>query len=201
MDRFPAATDLAVAAARTTPAADPPLGSVPGESDAVWTALHREWGGLVHGLAHRALGDPREAEDVTQQVFTDAWRGRHGYTAERGTPAAWLIGITRRKVADALTARARRARLASAAGELASVREQVSTGGPEAALDRVVVGRALLRLTHAQRKVLLLAYYEDLTQSQIARITGWPLGTVKSHTRRGLDRLRVCLEDEGVPAA
>ncbi|MYW46499.1 sigma-70 family RNA polymerase sigma factor, partial [Streptomyces sp. SID161] len=65
---------------------------------------------------------------------------------------------------------------------------------PEAALDRVVLGRALAGLPAAQRRVLCLAYYEDLTQTQIAQRTGWPLGTVKSHARRGLRQLRRDLE-------
>ncbi|MCS0603026.1 sigma-70 family RNA polymerase sigma factor [Streptomyces sp. LP11] len=195
MDRSPAAP--------TTVTGSPsgPCPTPAGADDATWSALHRQWGGLVHGLAHQALGDPREAEDVAQQVFTDAWRGRHTYVAERGTPAAWLVGITRRKVADALAARARRARLVAAAGEQAAVRVPEDGGDPDAALDRLVVGRALGRLTAQQREVLHLAYYEDLTQAQIARVTGWPLGTVKSHTRRGLDRLRGCLADEGVAVA
>ncbi|KUN88884.1 siderophore-interacting protein [Streptomyces bungoensis] len=166
-----------------------------------WTLLHRQWSGLVHGLARQALGDPREAEDVTQQVFTAAWRGRDGYAPERGSFPAWLVGITRRKVADALAARTRRAQLATAAaGVLTPVAERAG-GDPEAALDRLVVGRALERLSEPQRRVLRLAFYQDLTQTQIAHVTGWPLGTVKSHTRRGLDRLRRSLEEEGLAAA
>ncbi|MEU5185500.1 sigma factor, partial [Streptomyces longwoodensis] len=66
-----------------------------------WSELHRRWAGLVYGLARQSLGDPRDAEDVTQQVFAAAWRGRAGYAPERGSFAAWLVGITRRTVADA----------------------------------------------------------------------------------------------------
>ncbi|GGW47680.1 RNA polymerase sigma factor [Streptomyces lucensis JCM 4490] len=186
MDRIPAVPDGAALPA----------------DDATWSALHRQWGGLVHGLANQALGDAREAEDVAQQVFADAWRGRRGYVPERGTPAAWLVGITRRKVADALATRARRARLVALAGEQSPAHGAGEDAGePESALDRLLVGRALRQLSTAQRQVLHLAYYEDLTQTQIAQVTGWPLGTVKSHTRRGLDHLRRCLAAEGVGAA
>ncbi|WUC39131.1 sigma-70 family RNA polymerase sigma factor [Streptomyces sp. NBC_00557] len=203
MDHITAVPDSAgpVDSGRSGPPTEPPDSSVLSADAADWCGLHRRWGGLVHGLAQRALGDARDAEDVTQQVFADAWRGRHGYAPDRGTPAAWLAGITRRKVADALAARARQARLVAAFGGLTSVHGPQSTAEPEATLDRLVVGRALRRLSTAQRQVLHLAYYEDLTQAQIARVTGWPLGTVKSHTRRGLDRLRRCLEEEGVSAA
>ncbi|EFL29643.1 ECF subfamily RNA polymerase sigma factor [Streptomyces viridochromogenes DSM 40736] len=166
-----------------------------------WATLHHQWSGLVHGLARQALGDPREAEDVTQQVFMAAWRGRHGYASERGSFPAWLVGITRRKVADALAARTRRAELATLATGLLPPPAQSSYDEPETALDRVVVTGALARLTEPQRRVLRLAFYQDLTQTQIAGVTGWPLGTVKSHTRRGLDRLRRCLEEEGLSAA
>ncbi|MFG2307816.1 sigma-70 family RNA polymerase sigma factor [Streptomyces sp. NPDC048566] len=152
-------------------------------------AVHRRWAPLVHALALRSLGDPREAEDVTQQVFLAAWRGGGGFRPERGTLAGWLVGITRRKTADALAARARRTELVGAAGALLALSEE-DRSRPEAALDRVLVRCELARLPPPQREVLRLAFYEDLTQTQIARRTGWPLGTVKSHARRGLLRLR-----------
>ncbi|MGW7072300.1 sigma-70 family RNA polymerase sigma factor [Streptomyces sp. NPDC054855] len=161
-------------------------------------ALYQRWGALVHTLAARALGDAREAEDVTQQVFLAAWRGRSGYRPDRGPLSAWLVGITRRKTADALTARTRRLALTTAAGV------QVETGvlpthdHPEAALDRVLIVQELGKLPPIQRLMLGMAFYQDLTQVQIAQRTGLPLGTVKSHIRRGLHRLRHTLEcDEG----
>ncbi|MCX5389370.1 sigma-70 family RNA polymerase sigma factor [Streptomyces sp. NBC_00094] len=159
---------------------------------------HRRWAGLVHTLATRALGDPREAEDVTQQVFLAAWRGRAGYHPERGPVPAWLVGITRRKTADALTARTRRLALVAAAGAAlppaAGTRE-----GPEDVLDRIVVTGELARLPRVQRDVLTLAFFADLTQTQIARRTGLPLGTVKSHARRGLQRMRRSLDAASAP--
>ncbi|MFD9729103.1 sigma-70 family RNA polymerase sigma factor [Streptomyces sp. NPDC059072] len=159
---------------------------------------HRRWGRLVHTLAARALGDPREAEDVTQQVFLAAWRGRAGYRPERGPVPAWLVGITRRKTADALTDRTRRLDLVAAAG--AALPPPDGTGeGTEHVLDRVVVTRELARLPRVQRDVLTLAYFGDLTQAQIAHRTGLPLGTVKSHARRGLIRMRHSLVAGAVP--
>ncbi|NBM17664.1 sigma-70 family RNA polymerase sigma factor, partial [Streptomyces sp. GC420] len=167
-------------------------GLVRGEEDCLAAAYHR-WGTLVHTLAGRSLGDFREAEDVTQQVFIAAWRGREGYRPDRGPLAGWLVGITRRKIADALSARTRRIQLAAAQ----TAPGQPSTPHPDAVLDRVLVTQELARLPLEQQRVLRLAFYEDLTQAQISARTGLPLGTVKSHARRGLHRLRRRLESQG----
>ncbi|MFD5857026.1 sigma-70 family RNA polymerase sigma factor [Streptomyces chartreusis] len=164
--------------------------------EACLAALYRRWSPLVHTLAWRALGDAREAEDVTQQVFLGVWRGRQGYRPERGTVAGWISGITRRKIADALSARTRRSDLVASAGTRLSPDEGGSDRFAEAALDRVLVRDALAGLPDAQQRVLRLTYYEDLTQTQIAERTGWPLGTVKSHARRGLHRLHHRLRED-----
>ncbi|MET9257389.1 RNA polymerase sigma factor [Streptomyces sp. NPDC048182] len=157
--------------------------------------VYRAWGSLVYTLARRVLGDSGEAEDVAQTVFLAAWRGRAGFRPERGTLSAWLVGITRRKIADALEARTRRTELVATAGSLLALDERRRTSDPQAVLDRVVVGQSLAELTEPQRTVLSLAFYEDLTQAQISQVTGWPLGTVKSHARRGLHRLGRRLRD------
>ncbi|MFE3095054.1 RNA polymerase sigma factor [Streptomyces sp. NPDC059248] len=157
--------------------------------------VYRRWGTLVHTMATRSLGDAHEAEDVTQQVFLGAWRGRDGYRADRGPLGGWLVGITRRKIVDALTARTRRHTLVDAVAHEAD-RRWPEEGAPEEVLNRVLLAGALSRLPHGQREVLRLAFYEDLTQAQIAERTGLPLGTVKSHTRRGLHRLRERIEQD-----
>ncbi|MET9696843.1 sigma-70 family RNA polymerase sigma factor [Streptomyces sp. NPDC006529] len=165
-----------------------------GDEDAVAAVYHR-WRPLVHALARRRLGDEREAEDVTQQVFLAAWRGRSGYRPGSGDLGGWLVGITRHKVADALAARARVARAVAAAGaQYGSTWPPDAAAGPEQALDRVFVLGALSRLPSAQQRILRLAYYGDLTQTQIAARTGMPLGTVKSHMRRALRCLRSSLQ-------
>ncbi|MFJ7043559.1 sigma-70 family RNA polymerase sigma factor [Streptomyces sp. NPDC101112] len=173
------------------PAADDELarGLAAGDETCLAVAYER-WSALVHALARRSLGDTAEAEDVTQQVFLGVWRGRHGYRPERGAVGAWIVGITRRRIADALTARTRRADLAASVGTALALTGRPGRGeDPEAVLDRVLVRSELARLPAPQRRVLHLAFYEDLTQTQIAERTGLPLGTVKSHTRRGLRRL------------
>ncbi|MEV6572836.1 sigma-70 family RNA polymerase sigma factor [Streptomyces sp. NPDC051577] len=157
-------------------------------------AAYRRWRPMVYSLARRSLGDDREAEDVTQQVFLAAWRGRGGYRPGPGGLGAWLTGITRHKVADALEARTRRARAVAAATrafhEFARWPAVCDRPEPEQVVDRVVILGELARLPAAQQRVLRLAFYGDLTQSQIADRTGLPLGTVKSHMRRALRVLR-----------
>ncbi|MFI8951898.1 sigma-70 family RNA polymerase sigma factor [Streptomyces sp. NPDC053750] len=162
-----------------------------------FAAIYRRWGSLVHTMATQSLGDAHEAEDVTQQVFVGAWRGRHGFRPERGALGAWLVGITRRKIVDALAARTRRLALVDSAAHDATP-TRLTLAAPDDVLDRVLLVQALSRLPHAQREVLCMAFYEDLTQVQIAERTGVPLGTVKSHARRGLHRLRMAIDQDGV---
>ncbi|MEU2779347.1 sigma-70 family RNA polymerase sigma factor [Streptomyces sp. NPDC007162] len=159
-------------------------------------AVYRRWSPLVLSLARNSLGDGAEAEDVAQTVFLAAWHGRHGYRPDRGPLPAWLVGIARRKIADALSARTRRTDVAAAAAARESTRPPDASNAHDAVLNRVDVTRELRRLPEAQRRVLCLAFYGDLTQTQIAHVTGWPLGTVKSHARRGLLRLGRCLDGE-----
>jgi RNA polymerase sigma factor (sigma-70 family) len=164
-----------------------------GDERALALAYER-WGGLVHGMAVRALGSSVDAEDVTQQVFVSAWTGRSGYRAEHGPLPAWLVGITRHRVADAFARRRReeRERLAAAATP-----ERATTRFESGSDDRVVLLDELARIGEPQRGIMELAFFHDLTHEQIAARTGLPLGTVKSHIRRTLVRLRTRLEVNG----
>ncbi|QES52059.1 siderophore-interacting protein [Streptomyces venezuelae] len=158
--------------------------------EAAFAAIYRRWGSLVHSMAARSLGDAHEADDVTQQVFLGAWRGRAGFRPDRGSLGAWLVGITRRRIVDALDARTRRLALIESAARYADHAGN-DDAAPDRVLDRILLVEALSRLPCQQREVLHMAFYDDLTQAQIAERTGMPLGTVKSHVRRGLCRLRL----------
>jgi len=159
-------------------------------------------GALVFAFCSRNLASRADAEDATQQVFVAAWQGRDRFDAEKGSLPGWLLGIARHKVSDVVRASGRRdalvERQASAVGTGAAGATAGAVGdSPDAVLDRLVVAHALAALPDEQRRTLELAFYDDLTHTQIAQVLGLPLGTVKSHIRRGLGRLRASLEEVG----
>ncbi|HEX2074069.1 MAG TPA: sigma-70 family RNA polymerase sigma factor [Geodermatophilus sp.] len=167
-----------------------------GDEQALAWAYER-WAGQVHGMAVRAFGPGPDAEDVTQQVFVSAWTGRAGFRPDQGPLPAWLVGVCRHKIADTWARRDRQRRSAEAAAADAQV---TPAGGPTldaAVADRVLLLGELERLGQPQRGIIELAFFEDLTHAQIAARTGLPLGTVKSHIRRTLERLRTRLEVDG----
>jgi RNA polymerase sigma-70 factor (ECF subfamily) len=154
------------------------------------------YGPLIYRIALSKLGSVPDAEEVTQATFVSAWRGRTTYTPERGTLGGWLIGIARRRTIDQLRMLGREAR-----NEQAVVDHQDASpaggGHADGVVERMLVADELARLPDTQRRVLELAFFDDLTHTQIAAVTGLPVGTVKSHVRRGLARLRRRWEVDG----
>jgi RNA polymerase sigma-70 factor (ECF subfamily) len=163
-----------------------------GDPDALRGAFDAH-GALVLSLCRRGLASAEDADDAVQQVFVAAWRARHRFDPARGSLASWLAGITRNKVLDAQRAHYRR-RDVLVPTEPGAAAAAEPEAGPDAVADQLVVRAALERLPSDRRAALELAFFEGLTHPEVAERLGLPLGTVKSHIRRGLDALRDELE-------
>ncbi|MGX5696625.1 ECF RNA polymerase sigma factor SigK [Agromyces soli] len=145
----------------------------------------------VFGLVRRILVDAAQAEEVTQDVFLEAWQTAARYDPARGPAAAWLLTLAHRRAVDRVRASqaARDRDLRTGIRDLAVPVDDVAEAAEIAAEHERVAG-ALGQLSPAQRECLGLAYYQGLTQSEIATRLDLPLGTVKTRLRDGMIRLR-----------
>jgi len=159
--------------------------------------LYDRYARSVYSLACRILSDRTEAEDVVQEVFSQAWRQADAYDAKRAPVAGWLLMMTRTRAIDRLRARSGRVQMVQALPTLPDPPDQHE--GPEALAigeqEAARVRAALDTLTESQRSAIELAYYEGLSQSDIAARLREPLGTVKTRIRTGLLKLRSALRD------
>jgi RNA polymerase sigma-70 factor, ECF subfamily len=154
--------------------------------------LYQRYSRPVFGLALRRLGDRMRAEDAVQETFAAIWRSAKTYRPERGAGAPWLYTVARNAIVD-------RSRSRSDLPAEVPETPAVEPGPDERAETSYVawrVHRALEGLSSNERDVIELAYYGELSQSEIADFLGIPLGTVKTRTRAGLGRLADLLEGE-----
>ncbi len=162
--------------------------------------LYDRHGRSVYGLAARILGDPAEAEDLTQDVFTLAWKNAARYDPARGAVAAWLLVTTRTRAIDRI--RARRSRPQGGTDDDGRKMANIPDGSPSVDVivatsqDAARVRVALADLPVDQRDALEQAYFQGLSHSEIADRTGIPLGTIKTRIRSGLQRLREAMASE-----
>jgi RNA polymerase sigma factor (sigma-70 family) len=155
--------------------------------EAALREAYGRWSPLVFHLGMRALGNRDDAEEVVQAVFVSAWTGRDGFDPARGELGGWLVGIARHRTADALAARGRGARLDAALRAETSRSTAVDDADPART---AMIEEELSRLAAVPRRVVELSYYEGLSHTEIADELGIPVGTVKSHLRRSLARIR-----------
>jgi RNA polymerase sigma-70 factor (ECF subfamily) len=159
---------------------------------AAFELLYRRYARSVLGLALRRLGDRGRAEDAVQDAFSSIWRSAGSYRPERGRGAPWLYAVARNAIADGGRARIE---------PPAEGSDEPSTDpGPSDRAEQSWlawrVHRALQALPPHEREVLELAYWGELSQSEVADLLGIPLGTVKTRTRTALARLADELEEE-----
>ena len=172
-----------------------------GERDAVQQCIDA-YGGLVGSLARRAgLGAP-EAEDVIQDIFVAVWRSAARFDPEVAAERTFVGMIARRRLIDLRRRLGRRAE-----GAAAEADEALESGARDTVEELAVrdegqrARAALAELRPEQRRVIELSVVEGLSHQEIANTTGMPLGTVKTHARRGLQRVREILKIEGRSAA
>jgi len=147
--------------------------------------------GLVWSLARRLCGP--EAEDAVQEVFLDVWRSAERFNPDVASETTFVAMIARRRLID------RRRRLARQPGfevitEPAAIEPAQQLADTSTQEEAARAREAMRALTHDQQRVLGLSVYRGMSHDQIATSTGLPLGTVKTHIRRGLIRLREMLE-------
>jgi RNA polymerase sigma-70 factor, ECF subfamily len=160
---------------------------------AAFEVFYDRHGGAAYSLAYRIVGDATSAEDVTQEAFLSIWRSRARYDPMRGSVRAWALGIVRNRAIDALRREGGRAPKLDLDDEAALERREAPERTEAEALRRETarqVRGALGSLPNEQSKVIELAYFGGFTHSEIAKMLGMPIGTVKGCMRLGLEKMR-----------
>ena len=163
--------------------------------EAALARLYDAYRVILFGLLVRILNSREEAEDVLQEVFVQVWRRAKDFDEKRGKPFTWLVTLARSRAIDRLRLLGARQRLAAGAAQDQEQTEEVSDALTDAvrAEQQTVVRRALAELPEEQRHTLMLAYFDGLTQSEIASKLNAPLGTIKTRMRSGMIKLRALL--------
>jgi RNA polymerase sigma-70 factor (ECF subfamily) len=162
--------------------------------EAALAELYDRYRVILFGLLMRILNDRGEAEDVLQEVFLQVWRRAADFDENRGRPFTWLVTLARSRGIDRLRTLAARERVAIAGAR--DEAEAISDAASDAfrSEQRELVNNALAQLPDEQKRLLLLAYFDGLSQSEIAARVGAPLGTVKTRMRAGMMKLRELLK-------
>jgi RNA polymerase sigma-70 factor (ECF subfamily) len=169
------------------------LRAIAGGDEGALASLYDRYRLILFGLILRILHSQPEAEDILQEVFLQVWRKASDFDEARGRPFTWLVTLARSRAIDRLRAFASRERTATQATR--DVTESISDAADDAVKSEQgeIVRGALAELPEEQRQALVLAYFEGLTQSEIAARLNSPLGTVKTRMRSGMIKLRELL--------
>ena len=173
------------------------LKAIAAQDEAALAQLYDRYRAILFGLLMRILNNREEAEDVLQELFLQVWRRAADFDENRGRPFTWLVTMARSRGIDRLRALASRERVAAEGAR--DETEAVSDAATDAfrSEQRGLVTNALAQLPDEQKRPLMLAYFDGLTQSEIAARLGAPLGTVKTRMRTGMIRLRELLAGQG----
>lgn len=159
-----------------------------GEEAAVAEVME-QYGSLVWAIARRLTRNPSDAEDAVQEIFTDIWRSAHRFDPACGSEKVFITTIARRRLIDRMRRLSNRVQT-----ESTDVLDELGFHTPDTAaeisLEAERAAKVVARLRPEQRKVIELGLLHGLSHSDIARVTGMPLGTVKTFMRRGLIQVR-----------
>ncbi len=163
--------------------------------EAALARLYDAYRVILFGLLVRILNSREEAEDILQEVFVQVWRRAKDFDEKRGRPFTWLVTLARSRAIDRLRQLGARQRLAMGAAQEQEQADNFSDALTDSvrAEQQAVVRRALRELPEEQRTTILLAYFDGLTQTEIAAKLNAPLGTVKTRMRAGMIKLRALL--------
>lgn len=164
------------------------------------SAVYDRYSAMLYGMLLRILRDAQASEEILQDVFLQLWRSTGQFDSARGSLAAWLLVIGRNRAISRLRGRGSREMLEEKEGEYANTFVSANNVEDEATRAELMTSltAALATLPADQRQVVELAYFEGMTQTEIAARTGSPLGTVKTRVRTAMQALRRILDD---PAA
>lgn len=162
--------------------------------------LYGRFSGLVYSVAYRVLHDHALAEEVMQDAFLNCWKRADSYRPSAGNVAPWLARIARNRAIDVTRGRQHQARLREQA-PLVPLKSMSSRDHSEQITLGTTLSEAVAELPDAQRTVVELAYFDGLTQSEIATRLDQPLGTVKSRTRTAMEHLRTRLRSTFGPSS
>jgi RNA polymerase sigma-70 factor (ECF subfamily) len=174
--------------------ADEELMPLVGEKDPeAFEVLYDRHGGVAYSLAYRIVGERAAAEDVTQEAFISVWRSGARFDPTRGSVRSWLLSVVRNRAIDFLRSKAGKAPKLTFDDDAILEQRPATELTDEEALRNETAGEvrgALGELPGDQSKVIELAYFGGFSHSEIARMLGVPLGTVKGRMRLGLEKIR-----------
>jgi RNA polymerase sigma factor (sigma-70 family) len=160
-------------------------------------ACIEKYGGLVWSLARRLSPSMADAEDAVQEIFVDVWRNAERFRQEIAGEATFVAMLARRRLIDRLRKSRREVELQPIDEQALQYAAPPQPSSAELADDTSRATACLEKLRSDERRVLELSIYHGLPQTQIAERIGLPLGTVKTHARRGLLQLRDCMNAQG----
>lgn len=165
---------------------------------AAFQTFYQKYSGLIFAAISNVLNDHHDTEDVMQEVLVQLWNKAHLYEPRKGKPLTWLTTMARNRAIDRIRSKQRRSRLNDDfENENKKLQLEFEESGLELLEEKerdTVVKNAVSKLNEDQREAIYLAYFNGLTQAEVAERLNEPLGTIKARIRRGVNRLEALVK-------